>query len=120
MTTGLFVAGQWVLDPISFTGRKASSDCLEAFEDTQTFQMTIHQVHELIARSQVYFQLGKILEWVGRRPFTKEQGPDERYLKLLESTPEILQCFPLKYIASYLEMTPETLSRVRKRISSRS
>ena len=37
----------------------------------------------------------------------------ERYNKLLQLHPEILKCAPLVYIASLLQMTPETLSRVR-------
>ena len=40
----------------------------------------------------------------------------ERYTKLLHSQPEILKRAPLVYIASYLQMTPETLSRVRSSI----
>ena len=37
----------------------------------------------------------------------------ERYNLLLETHPEIIKRAPLAYIASYLLMTPETLSRVR-------
>ena len=37
----------------------------------------------------------------------------ERYNKLLRLHPEILKRAPLVYIASLLQMTPETLSRVR-------
>ena len=37
----------------------------------------------------------------------------ERYNKLLQLHPEILKRAPLVYIASLLQMTPETLSRVR-------
>lgn len=41
---------------------------------------------------------------------------ETKYKTLLENNPEILQQVPLKYIASYLNITPETLSRIRKRI----
>lgn len=37
----------------------------------------------------------------------------ERYNRLLKNHPEILKRAPLVYIASFLQMTPETLSRVR-------
>ena len=37
----------------------------------------------------------------------------ERYLRLLEDQPEVVKRAPLAHIASYLLMTPETLSRVR-------
>ena len=41
--------------------------------------------------------------------------PDELYLDLLERRPQWLRLIPLYHIATYLRMTPETLSRVRKR-----
>ena len=44
------------------------------------------------------------------------ESAHERYTKLLHSHPEILKRAPLVYIASYLQMTPETLSRVRSSI----
>lgn len=41
----------------------------------------------------------------------------ERYLMLLEDNPELLQHVPLKYIASYLWITPQSLSRIRAEIA---
>ena len=43
--------------------------------------------------------------------------PLERYEYLLEMHPEYVLNIPLKYLASYLGMTPETLSRIRAKIS---
>ena len=37
----------------------------------------------------------------------------ERYMMLLEENPELLQDVPLKYVASYLYITPQSLSRIR-------
>lgn len=37
----------------------------------------------------------------------------ERYLTLMEENPELLQDVPLKYLASYLYITPQSLSRIR-------
>lgn len=42
---------------------------------------------------------------------------EERYLKLFHERPELLQFIPLKYLASYIGITPQALSRIRKRIS---
>lgn len=44
-------------------------------------------------------------------------SPEERYLKLLERYPNIVNAITLKEIASFLKMTPETLSRIRKKIT---
>ena len=42
--------------------------------------------------------------------------PEERYLKLQQERPDLLNRVPQYYIASYLGIKPETLSRIRKRI----
>jgi CRP-like cAMP-binding protein len=43
-------------------------------------------------------------------------GPEERYLNLLKNRPELLDRVPQYQLASYLGVTPESLSRIRKRI----
>lgn len=40
----------------------------------------------------------------------------ERYLDLFSDRPKLLQEIPLKYVASYIGVTPQALSRIRKRI----
>jgi CRP-like cAMP-binding protein len=45
----------------------------------------------------------------------KHASPKQRYLNLLEKRPGLLQRVPLHQIASYLGITPESLSRIRKR-----
>ena len=42
---------------------------------------------------------------------------EQRYLEMLEKQPKIIQRTPNKYIASYLGITPESFSRIRKKIS---
>ena len=41
-------------------------------------------------------------------------SPVERYNRVLKRSPQLFQEIPSKYIASYLRMTPETLSRIKK------
>ena len=43
--------------------------------------------------------------------------PDERYLKLLKKKPDLVQNISLKFLASYIGITAESLSRLRKRLS---
>ncbi len=40
----------------------------------------------------------------------------ERYLSILENDPELFQLVPQKYIASFLGLTPQSLSRLRRKI----
>ncbi len=46
-------------------------------------------------------------------------SPEQRYLNLLREKPHIIQRVPLQYIATYLGVTPVSLSRIRKRVSSK-
>ena len=43
-----------------------------------------------------------------------EPSPQQRYETVLRRSPQVFQEVPLRYIASYLRMSPETLSRVRR------
>ncbi|GLB51233.1 hypothetical protein NBRC110019_02720 [Neptunitalea chrysea] len=48
--------------------------------------------------------------------FLKETA-EKRYLNLFNERPNVIKEIPLKYIASYIGITPQALSRIRKRIS---
>ncbi len=41
---------------------------------------------------------------------------EERFLRLLGNAPQLFQMVPQKYLASYLAMTPETFSRLRRKV----
>lgn len=47
------------------------------------------------------------------------QNPEQRYLSFLQESPKLLQRIPQYLIASYLGVSPETLSRIRKRVHDR-
>ena len=112
---GLFVEGDWVVNASSFTSQKPTDYTIEAFGDSTVYGLDIYSIHQLIDRSPVFLQLGKVLDRSGYTP-DHQRTPKDRYLHLMTNQPEILQRFPLKLIASYLQMTPETLSRVRQQI----
>ncbi|MEO9483113.1 MAG: Crp/Fnr family transcriptional regulator [Ekhidna sp.] len=115
VTTNLFTENAWTLNHSSFTGQLPSKGKIEAFEDSEVFQLSVHDLHHLIGESPAFFALGKILEVDSKKP-KSSANPEEKYLALLAQNSVIVQKFPLKYIASYLGMTPETLSRVRRKI----
>lgn len=45
------------------------------------------------------------------------ESAEQRYLNLFTQQPELIRRIPLKYIASYIGITPQALSRIRRRIS---
>jgi hypothetical protein len=49
--------------------------------------------------------------------FDNASTPTEKYLYILNNRLQLIQAFPLKMIASYLKITPETLSRVREKVT---
>ncbi|MFY0593380.1 Crp/Fnr family transcriptional regulator [Roseivirga sp.] len=113
MTANLFIEGDWVLDHKSFTSQKPSANHIQAFEDCELLEFSMNSMHELISKSPSFFRLGKILDNPRNLDDLKLMSPEERYNQLMETNPRLIQRFPLKHIASYLNMTPETLSRVR-------
>ena len=55
-----------------------------------------------------------VLQQMERERDILTSSPLERYKRVLERSPQLFQEIPNKYIASYLRMTPETLSRIKK------
>jgi CRP-like cAMP-binding protein len=57
--------------------------------------------------------------FVTRLVEVKSLSTEERYLHLIEKFPEIFQRVPQQYIASFLDIEPPSLSRLRKRLSGK-
>lgn len=55
-----------------------------------------------------------ILQQLTREKDLLIQSPKERYERVLQRSPQLFQEIPNKYIANYLRMSPETLSRLKK------
>ena len=55
-----------------------------------------------------------VLQQMERERDILTSSPIERYNRVLKRSPQLFQEIPNKYIASYLRMTPETLSRIKK------
>ena len=55
-----------------------------------------------------------VLQQMERERDILTMSPVERYKRVLKRSPHLFQEIPHKYIASYLRMTPETLSRIKK------
>ena len=113
--TELFTEKDCVLNQASFVSQKPSTETIKSYTDCEVLTLTVHGLHKLIGISPVFFQLGKIFELSAFRLsfFDQSLSPSEKYKYILEQKPKLIQTFPLRFIASYLKITPETLSRVR-------
>ena len=49
----------------------------------------------------------------------KNANPEQRYLNLVESRPDLIQRVPQYQLASYLGITPQSLSRIRRRVAQK-
>jgi CRP-like cAMP-binding protein len=102
----------------SFISQSPSQYFIQALTKTRLVSISrkefysLFESHPLIERCWRLLEeqalLGKIEREVEMLTFT----PEERYTRLLERSPHIFQLIPRKYIASYLRMSPETLSRL--------
>lgn len=92
---------------------------IETLEPTVVWKISKEQIEKLasvnIEISTLYrrFFEASLIESQIKADTLRFEPAHERYNKLLQLHPEILKRAPLVYIASLLQMTPETLSRVR-------
>lgn len=73
-------------------------------------------IHASSNRMMAYQKLLEefVLQQMEREIDILTYSPTERYNRVLARSPRLFQEIPSKYIASYLRMTPETLSRLKK------
>lgn len=115
----LHLPGDWFFNHQSFTTQTPSASTIQAYTDGTVLELSIGAIHELIATSPAFLQLGSLLNQATDRIrfFDQNLTPDQRYQYVLNARPQLLHLFPLKMIASYLKIKPETLSRVRERVA---
>ena len=119
-TLNLSIRTEWILEYKSFMTQSPAQNMIQAVTDSEVFGLSVWDFHELVKLSDMFFRMGRILEQaIQNTDFQHNRlSPEEKYELLLASKPALLQHFPLKHIASFMGMTPETLSRIRKKISS--
>ncbi len=123
-TTAFITEEQSVVSFISFTQQKPSEHYLSCVEDCILIIGSLNKEQDMYKQ---FPKLQSITRALMEQDFGKTQmeltnfitsSPEERYLHLLKNRPDLFQRVPLNQIASYLGMQPQSLSRIRKRISS--
>ena len=98
---------------------KPSTQVIQAVEPTIIYAMPKKDLEAVAMRSvNIQILYRKILEESliisqQRADMLRFESAQDRYQKLVKNSPQLVLRAPLVYVASYLQMTPETLSRVR-------
>jgi CRP-like cAMP-binding protein len=109
----------------SFASRKSSRHYIEAVEDCQVLSISYANMQRLYDQLPgMNFFVRKILEerFISLHELFTAQildSPEQRYTTLQKDRPDLLQRIPQHQIATYLGITPVSLSRIRNRVIKR-
>lgn len=122
-----FAIEDWFIsDFSSYINQKLASLYIEALEDSIIQQIAYQDVEDLCNKNQKFERFFRL---VAQKSFAFSQhrvlsnigkSAEERYLEFFNLYPSIVQRVPQYALASYLGMSPEFLSKTRKRLSTKS
>ncbi|MFB1041078.1 MAG: Crp/Fnr family transcriptional regulator [Polaribacter sp.] len=122
ITFGFSFKDQFVSAYDSFLTQKPSLYQLQTLTETSILSITYKDLQAVYKTTKIGDLIGRL---TAERLFLikskREQNllnlsAEERYLKLFKERPELLKVIPLKYISSYIGVTAQALSRIRKRL----
>ncbi|MFC5407729.1 Crp/Fnr family transcriptional regulator [Larkinella bovis] len=113
----------FIISIVSFYSRKPAQEYIELLEDSVLWSITYDQLQRLYDAFPDFNKVGRLLTEryymlsEQRTQNLRMQSARERYAQLLADFPDIFRRVPLKYIASHLGLSPETVSRLRANIA---
>lgn len=126
ITFHLFPEYQIFTNVHTFLFDEPSKFFYQAVEDTKVYVIDYDAYNNLVTENPNLLELNR--RFLGRKVLKQAffriesfvlLSPEERYLKYVEEYPTIINRAPDKYIANVLGITPVSLSRIRKRISTK-
>ena len=123
ITFGFSFKNQFISAYDSFLTQRPSAYQLQALTETTLLSITHSDLQAVYKTTQIGNLIGRL---TAERLFLlksyREQNllnltAEQRYIKLFKERPELLRVIPLKYISSYIGVTAQALSRIRKRIT---
>ena len=120
---GFFFDNDFISSYTSFLLNEKAKGYIQAVENTSITLIHKTKIYQLYEKTSKFQQLGRMLtEHLFILVSEKYEdlllkSPEERYLNLIENKPNVIQSIPQYMIASWLGITPEALSRIRKRLT---
>lgn len=108
----------------SFLTRTPCPYQVEAITDVELWRLPYNDLQHIYAHTSIGNTIGRLAaEELFLKKSQREQqlltlSAEQLYLNLLQQRPQLIKQIPLKYLASYIGITPQALSRIRKRIIS--
>jgi len=116
-------AGSFVNAYDSFVTQVPSSCQIESITDSIIWNISYDDLQEIYTKTEIGNVIGRLasedqyFKKSNRELAFLTKSAEERYLDLFNKQPHLLQLIPLKYIASYIGVASQSLSRIRKNIT---
>ena len=123
LTFGFVFKNEFVTAYDSFITQTPSHYQIETLTNTSLWRISFNDLQEVYKKTKSGNLIGRrmaenmFLIKSKREIALLNKTAEERYLDLFLERPKLLKQIPLKYIASYIGVTPQALSRIRKRIT---
>jgi CRP/FNR family transcriptional regulator, anaerobic regulatory protein len=124
ISTGFVPENEYVAEYASFLVQQPAHSNLDALEESEIINLSYDDIQMLYQTNPVFQIFGrKIAEMlfillVSQNTTLLTLPPEARYQVLIDYQPYVIQRVPQYMIASYIGITPEHLSRIRKKMSS--
>lgn len=115
--------GWWISDFNSFIHQENAVLNIDAVEETEVLMITLDDYERMMVEIPVmdrYFRIlyqNSLVTKDYRLMVSNSFTAEEKYMQLAQRSPEIIKRVPHNLIASYLGLAPETVSRIRKKMS---
>lgn len=123
-TTYLCSPNGFIASFLCFVNQLNATENVECITDCDILRITNADLKKLINESTSFQKFSLIIfeqavsSTVVRANDLATLNAEQRYKKIITQQPQLIQNIPIQYIASYLGMKPESLSRIRRQIIS--
>ena len=125
VNTQIATEGHLIHAQESFHSRTPSEFCIETIEPSTLISITYDDLEKVYSTNAKMERLGRLVTTFSMVVKDRWQismislTPRERFLDFVHKNPELLQRVPQKYLASYLNIQPETFSRFKHLLRER-